>query len=136
MIFEQDLEIMGFYGSTTYNPTVPDMVKEYQSVSRQDPDPELYENLITEEYEELADEWFLCQHEENPTNVLKELSDLVYVIYGYANAMGWDLNEAVKRVHLNNMDRMHQDDGTIKRQLSGKIVKNPNTPKVDLEDLV
>ena len=133
MIFEQDLEIMGFYGSTTYNPTVPDMVKEYQSVSRQDPDPDLYETLIHEEYEELANEWFLG---DSDVDELKELSDLVYVIYGYANAMGWDLNEAVKRVHLNNMDRMHQDDGTIKRQLSGKIVKNPNTPKVDLEDLV
>jgi hypothetical protein len=50
--------------------------------------------------------------------------------------MGWDLNEAVTRVHENNMERMTQDDGTIKRREDGKIIKNPNTPKVQLGDLV
>jgi len=57
------------------------------------------------------------------------------VIYGYALARGWDLDEAVTRVHENNMARMKQDDGTIKRREDGKIIKNPNTPKVNLKDL-
>lgn len=34
------------------------------------------------------------------------------------------------------MKRMYQDDGSLKRNDSGKIIKNPNTPKVDLKDLV
>jgi len=69
----------------------------------------------------------------SPANELKELSDLVYVIYGYAQSRGWDLNEAVFRVHSNNMNRMFQDDGTLKRNDAGKIIRNPNTPSVDLE---
>ena len=67
---------------------------------------------------------------------LKELADLVYVIYGYANARGFDLDEAVRRVHENNMGRMYQDDGTIWRRDDGKIIKNKNYPKVSLDDLV
>jgi len=106
-----------------------DMVKEYQEVSGQTPTPELYEELIREEYFEWIDD------QGNP-NELKELSDLVYVIYGYANAKGWDLDEAVRRIHDNNMGRMYQPDGTIKRREDGKVIKNKSYPKVNLEDLV
>jgi predicted HAD superfamily Cof-like phosphohydrolase len=73
---------------------------------------------------------------DKPHDELKELADLVYVIYGYAYAKGWNLDEALKRVHENNVARMTQDDGTIKRREDGKIIKNPNTPKVKLHDLV
>ena len=57
-------------------------------------------------------------------------------LYGYANTRGWDLDEAVRRVHDNNMGRMYQPDGTIKRREDGKIIKNKDYPKVKLEDLV
>jgi predicted HAD superfamily Cof-like phosphohydrolase len=60
----------------------------------------------------------------------------VYVIYGYANARGWDLDEALYRVHSNNLGRMYQPDGSIKRREDGKIEKNDSYPKVDLGDLV
>ncbi len=109
--------------------TPADMVEEYQAVSGQEADRDLYENLIVEEYNEWA--YTLGDKEE-----IKELSDLVYVIYGYAYARGWDLDEAIKRVHENNMGRMRQPDGTIKRREDGKIMKNKSYPKVDLEDLV
>ena len=49
---------------------------------------------------------------------------------------GYDLDEAVRRVHINNMGRMLQPDGTIKRREDGKIIKNPDYPKVKLDDLV
>lgn len=107
-----------------------EMVKQYAEVSEQTPNPSLYIDLIAEEYHEWADE------KTGTVNDLKELSDLVYVAYGYANAMGWDLDEAVKRVHENNMGRMYQPDGTIKRRDDGKILKNKGYPKVDLKDLV
>lgn len=32
--------------------------------------------------------------------------------------------------------RMWQDDGSILRREDNKIIKNPNTPKVNLSDLV
>jgi len=112
-----------------------DMVKEYQEVSGQKPNETLYRILITEETQEWLNE-VEDYLDYSANRELKELSDLVYVIYGYANARGWDLDEAVRRVHDNNMGRMFQEDGTIKRREDGKIIKNNLYPKVNLEDLV
>jgi len=114
--------------------TTMDMVMEFKKTSGQKPTEELGITLIKEEYFEWREE--VIQRPPNYIDELKELSDLVYVIYGYADTMGWDLDEAVRRVHENNMGRMRQPDGTIKRREDGKIVKNPDYPKVDLGDLV
>jgi hypothetical protein len=113
------------------NPTtVADMVKEFSKVLDQKPDANLYIKLIIEECKEWAAE------EPYTENDLKELSDLVYVIYGYANACGYDLDEAIRRVHANNLGRCVQPDGSILRREDGKIIKNEDYPKVDLGDLV
>jgi predicted HAD superfamily Cof-like phosphohydrolase len=113
------------------HPKTPmDMVQEFATKTKQKPDPTLYGRLIEEEYKE----W----HQEalDKAAELKELADLVYVIYGYANAHGYDLDEAVRRVHENNLGRCIQPDGSIKRREDGKIIKNPNFPKVYLGDLI
>ena len=112
--------------------TPTEMVKEYAKVSGQVPDNFLYQRLMGEEFDEWADETTA----NSPADELKELADLLYVIYGYANARGWDVEEALKRVHENNMGRMYQPDGTIKRRADGKIEKNRAYPKVDLSDLI
>ena len=112
--------------------TPMDMVKEFVKTSGQVPNPTMSAQLIKEEYNELLDEW----HKANRGNELKELADLVYVVYGYANARGWDLDMALLRVHDNNMGRMHQEDGTILRRDDGKVIKNKSYPKVQLGDLV
>lgn len=98
----------------------------------QTPNVGLSANLIMEEYFEWAYEYT----HGNQLEELKELSDLIYVIYGYANARGWDLDAAVRRVHDNNVGRCIQPDGSIKRREDGKILKNPDYPKVDLGDLL
>ena len=94
--------------------------------------------MVREEFFEWTNERYLHNHQNlsNHKDELKELSDLVYVIYGYANARGWNLDEAIKRVHQNNIGRCVQPDGTIKRRADGKIIKNPAYPAVDLSDLV
>ena len=112
--------------------TPTEMVKEYARVSGQAPDVALYQKLMEEEFDEWAEEIVV----KDTAAELKELSDLLYVIYGYANARGWDVEEALQRVHRNNMGRMYQPDGTIKRRADGKIEKNKAYPKVDLSDLV
>ena len=119
-----------------YSPTDPievitpmNMVQEFCRVTDQWPSSHLYFSLIKEEYGELLET--LDRHEE-----LKELSDLVYVIYGYANAKGYDLDTAIKRVHENNIGRCVQADGTVKRREDGKIIKNEAYPKVYLGDLL
>jgi NTP pyrophosphatase (non-canonical NTP hydrolase) len=137
MITEQDLEAFGYWSHETQEPekTPTEMVKEYAKTSGKKPDAVLYVSLIAEEYEEWS---FECSNygDANKTLELKELADLLYVIYGYANARGWDVEEALRRVHKNNMGRMYQPDGTIKRRADGKIEKNKDYPKVDLSDLV
>lgn len=113
-----------------YSRSPSDMVKEFASVTGQVGTPMLYDNLITEEY----GEWF--KEEPHTVNDLKELADLVYVIYGYANACGYDLSEAIVRVHQNNLGRCIQPDGTVQRRFDGKIIKNPQYPPVVLADLL
>jgi hypothetical protein len=117
--------------------SVMGMVRNFAAVTEQTPSARLYSDLIQEEYME----WYFASwagplDKEGDVEELKELSDLVYVIYGYANAMGWDLDEAIRRVHQNNLERVIQPDGTIKRREDGKILKRENPPKVFLEDLV
>jgi len=107
-----------------------DMVKEYAETANQKPNQNRAATLVDEEFQE----WL--HSPAGTADELKELTDLVYVIYGYANTMGWDLDLALLRVHDNNMGRMHQPDGTIKRREDGKIMKNEDYPKVVLEDLV
>jgi phosphoribosyl-ATP pyrophosphohydrolase len=113
------------------NLMIEDLVREYKELSGKSSNASLYEDLIFEEFSE----WVMTE-KNNKTAELKELSDLVYVIFGYAIASGYDLTEAIERVHANNLARMRQDDGSIKRREDGKIIKNPNTPPVYLEDLV
>lgn len=107
-----------------------DMVKEFMSVTGQTPDPDLQLKLMSEEYVEVM------VADEDSVEELKELADLVYVIYGFAEARGYDLDGALVRVHQNNVGRCIQPDGTVQRRADGKIIKNPDYPKVQLEDLI
>lgn len=140
MITTNDLAAFGYYDildeeifTTTYEEpqSVMHMVKSFAETANQEPDVELSAALIDEEYKE----WDISSYGFNADEELKELADLVYVIYGYANVKGWDLDEAIRRVHENNMGRMKQPDGTIKYREDGKVEKNKDYPKVDLVDL-
>ena len=71
----------------------------------------------------------------NRANCLKELADLVYVCYQYAENMGWDLDEAMYRVHESNMSKLDEEGKPIYRE-DGKVLKGPNYKPPHLEDLV
>ena len=66
---------------------------------------------------------------------LKELADLVYVSYQYAENMGWFLDEALDRVHKSNMSKLGEDDKPIYRE-DGKVLKGPNYEPPTLTDLI
>lgn len=108
------------------------LVQQFSDTFGQKPRPVLYASLIREEYAE----WYEAYIDYEPESEIKELTDLLYVIFGYANSRGWNMIEAFKRVHANNIGRGLQPDGTIKRSSSGKIIKNPDYPKVNLRDLL
>lgn len=112
--------------------TTMDNVQEFAKVTGQSPNPEMSADLMMEEWAE----WHKAFNYESEVEELKELADLVYVIYGYANSRGWNLDEAIMRVHHNNIGRCLQPDGTVKRRGDGKILKNLDYPAVDLSDLV
>ena len=135
MLTQSDIEDMGYAYYTPdpvdkYNPL--GMVREFARIMQQLPNPAMYASLIQEEFDEWRSEYL----HDTKTEQLKELADLIYVIYGYANARGWDLSEAILRVHNNNVGRCIQPDGSIKRRADGKVMKNPDYPKPNLGDLV
>lgn len=84
--------------------------------------------LVTEEYEEVS-------KAENAEELLKELADLVYVTYGYAATYGWDLDEAVRRVHASNLSKLGPDGKPIYRE-DGKVMKGNRYAPPVLSDLV
>ena len=98
----------------------------------------LQAGLISEEYQE-----FLEAHCEalaypdsgiSKQNALKELADLAYVCYQYAAARGWDLDEALDRVHRSNLSKLV--DGKPLKNAHGKVQKGPNYQKPFLQDLI
>ncbi len=94
-------------------------------------------NLITEEFKEFLDaEGMLYRsNPQFPQECLKEIADLVYVCYQYAANMGWDLDEAMHRVHESNMSKLDEEGKPILRE-DGKVLKGPNYTPPNLEDLV
>ena len=93
-------------------------------------------NLIVEEFKEFLEaEGFLFMHGKNhQEHALKELADLVYVCYQYAENMGWFLDEALHRVHQSNLSKLDEDGEPILRE-DGKVLKGPNYAPPELTDL-
>ena len=124
-----------------YHPTPLEMVREIAECM----DQTLYEpwchnisledmrfKLIAEEYSEVAEESARATDAEA---MLKELADLVYVVNGYCATYGWDLDEAIRRVHASNMSKMGDDGKPLYRE-DGKVLKGPNYKPCDLSELV
>ncbi len=87
-------------------------------------------DLIVEEFQE-----FVQSMREGYEQELKELADLVYVCFQYAENMEWDLETALDRVHKSNMSKLGLDGKPIRRK-DGKVLKGPNYKPPVLTDLV
>ena len=101
-------------------------------------------DLIKEELAELEEACYaepldsdgLCYLDVKFTNnVMKELADLLYVVYGFAVTYCLPIEDSFNLVHENNIGRMTQDDGTIQFTPEGKVIKNPNYPRVDFSNV-
>jgi predicted HAD superfamily Cof-like phosphohydrolase len=93
--------------------------------------------LIVEEFKEFldAENQLIMGLTVNSTECLKELADLVYVAYQYAENLGWDLDAALDRVHESNLSKLGEDGKPIYRE-DGKVLKGPNYQPPNLTDLV
>lgn len=123
--------------NTYLNKTPLDMVRQFARIYKQslnlpwmkDTEKDLLRLvLVKEEYAEVLSAT-------EAEDLLKELADLVYVTYGYAATFGWDLDEAVRRVHASNMSKLDDKGEPIYRE-DGKVLKGPNYQEPDLTDLV
>ena len=94
------------------------------------------QKLIVEEFKEFLEaEGMLFMHGRNhQEHALKELADLVYVCYQYAENIGWFLDEAFNRGHESNLSKLDEDGNPIYRD-DGKVLKGPNYKPPDLSDL-
>ena len=94
--------------------------------------------LINEEAREFfdaADEVFADpENDKRREELLKELSDLVFVCYQFAAAYKLDLDEALRRVFESNMSKLDEQGNVIYRA-DGKVLKGPNYQPPDLSGL-
>ena len=95
-------------------------------------------DLIEEEaaeFLEAADEVFADpENDDRRSELLKELSDLVFVCYQFAAAFNLDLDEALRRVFESNMSKLDEQGNVIYRA-DGKVLKGPNYQPPDLNGL-
>ena len=94
-------------------------------------------DLIVEEFKEFLEaDGMMFKHGHNAQlETLKELADLVYVCYQYAENMNWFLDEALNRIHISNMSKLGDDGKPIYRD-DGKVLKGPAYKPPDLSDLI
>lgn len=104
---------------------------------------ELQQRLICEEFVEVMEACAVIKSDgqadvvlgKQGEELLKELADLVFVCYQMAALMGWDLDEAMKRVFASNMSKLGPDNRPIRRE-DGKVLKGASYSPPVLTDLV
>ena len=93
--------------------------------------------LILEEGSEFltaADECFADpENMQRIEELIKELSDLVFVCYQFAATYGIDLDKAMSLVFESNLSKLDEQGKPIYRE-DGKVLKGPNYAPPDLSD--
>ena len=89
-----------------------------------------------DEFLEAADECFADpENVDRRTDLIKELSDLVFVCYQFAAAFNLDLDKAMSLVFESNMSKLDEQGNPIFRP-DGKVLKGPNYQPPDLMSCV
>ena len=92
----------------------------------------LRRQLIQEEYEEVIEALeMLNQGNSDITDLVHELADLLYVVYGTFSACGVDADAVFAEVHRANMQKM---DGP--RRADGKLLKPPGWKPANIKDVL
>ncbi len=121
-----------------------DMIKEFHTTYNQEHNDnlnleaiekfkQLRFSLIQEEFNEVKEELFASTVD--PVKLAKELTDLLYVVYGTGVTFGIDLDKCFAEVHSSNMSKLGADGKPIYRE-DGKVLKGPNYRQADLNKIV
>ena len=122
------------YNTHTQSQSLSDQALEFRTaygIQNSRESRTMQRDLIVEEFKE----FMYAATEEGYEDELKELADLVYVCFQYAENMDWDLEEALDRVHKSNLSKLGLDGKPIRRH-DGKVMKGPNYQPPNLSDLV
>ena len=117
----------------TFNQEILDNISRYGFIKKKLWDMQL--SLISEESNEFllaSDEVYADpENTEMRENLVKELSDLVFVCYQFAAAFSIDLDKAMQLVFESNMSKLDEQGMPIYRE-DGKVLKGPNYKEPDL----
>ena len=91
----------------------------------------LRRTLIEEEY----DEFLESLYDGDLVNASKELSDLLYVVYGTAVEMGINIDAVFDEVHRSNMSKLDENGKPIYRE-DGKVLKSKLYSAANVADVI
>ncbi len=87
----------------------------------------LRKDLLEEEYQE----YLLGEENDDLVEIADALADMLYIIYGTADAYGIPIDDIFNEVHMSNMSKLGEDNRPIRRE-DGKILKGPKYFKPDI----
>lgn len=93
-------------------------------------------SLVLEEanelYKEVADIIIAGPTHNKVHNMIKEIGDVLYTIYGFAGSLGVDPQVVFNRIANSNFSKL---EGGVTKDASGKVMKGPKYQPPDLTDL-
>lgn len=94
---------------------------------------ELRRKLIEEEYNEVMFE--LNTTYPDITKIAKELTDLLYVVYGCGDMLGIPMDDVFEEVHSSNMSKLDENGNPIYRE-DGKVLKSKLYREADIKGVL
>lgn len=82
---------------------------------------ELRRKLLREEVEEYLE----AEDNDDITEICRELSDVLYIVYGTAVSYGLPIDQMFAEIHNSNMSKLGKDGKPVIRE-DGKILKGEN----------
>ena len=99
---------------------------------QENPQSDLYKNLIKEEIEEFWE----ADEANDDVERLDACFDMIWVIVGYARSRGWDINKAWEHGAGTNLSKIDPETGLVRRREDGKILKPEGWTPPNFEQFV
>jgi predicted HAD superfamily Cof-like phosphohydrolase len=88
--------------------------------------------VIAEEFNEFIE----AVAEEDLVEIADALGDILYVVYGAANAYGIDMEPIFNEIHASNMKKVDPETGKVRYREDGKVLKPKGWQKPRLAPII